>query len=43
MKPNITKTKHLLIGTHQKLRHANISSLELNLNGGSWLKGMNER
>ena len=33
MKPNITKAKHLLIGTHQKLRHANISSLELNLNG----------
>ena len=33
MKPNITKTKHLLIGTHQKLRHANVSSLELNLNG----------
>ncbi|CAB4029966.1 Hypothetical predicted protein, partial [Paramuricea clavata] len=33
MKPNITKTKHLLIGTHQKLRHANISSLELNQNG----------
>ena len=30
MKPNIKKTKHLLIGTHQKLRHASISSLKRN-------------
>ena len=29
MVPNAKKTKQLLIGTHQKLRHINISSLEL--------------
>ena len=33
MKPNIKKTKHLPIGTQWKLQHANIASLELNLNG----------
>ena len=43
MKPNIKKTKHLLIGTHQKLRHASISSLKLNLNGTAVEQAVNEK
>ena len=43
MKPNIKKTKHLLIGTHQKLRHASTSSLKLNLNGTSIERVENEK
>ena len=42
MKPNIKKTKHFLIGTHQKLRRASISSLKLNLNGTA-VEAVNEK
>ena len=43
IKPNIKKTKHLLIGTHQKLRYASISSLKLNLNGTAVEEAVNEK
>lgn len=43
MRPNFKITKQLLIGTHQKLRHANMSSLELKLNGIPIEKVKNEK